>query len=70
MKEEIYGCSERGHAGSWCQSRRYREEVQMENGDSLWQRLRRDKTKGEEDEERLIIKVESRSIIYDMSHPF
>ena len=49
-KEEIHRYSERGHAGSWSQSGSYREQVEMENSDSQWQPLKRDKPKGKEEE--------------------
>lgn len=46
-KEEIHGCSEGRHAGSWSQRRRCREQGKMETNDSLWQPLKRHKPKGE-----------------------
>ena len=42
-----FGCSEVGHAGSWSQSGRYREQGELENSNSLRQPLKRDKLKGE-----------------------
>ena len=55
MIYEIHRCSEGGHAGSWNQSERYREQGKMENSNSLWQPLKRDKTKGKEEEANFLL---------------
>ena len=42
-KGEVHGKGERGHADSWCETRRCRGQGKMEGDDSLWQLLEKDK---------------------------
>ena len=50
-KEEIYGCSERGHKASWCERRRCRGKDEMEADDSLSQPLKGAAERKEEESE-------------------